>query len=279
MTLAKTRYPFDENRATFFMELWIQYVLDTCATVEEVIASAKTVSIDGWAWHFIAVDASGSSAVIEFIDGEPVIRTGDSLPYPLLCNSTYSEELEKLAGYAGYGGTEAVDMESLVSPGAGDIRFPRGVVLLKGYDPAGAVSPVDFAFAIADAITTPEWSLVQKVYDIKGRRMYFRTKRARDVRWVDLRAFDLGCGSPRMVLFAHENLEGDVSAKFEPLTEAAGRSVLEKFFEGLVQDPGFEAEIKAHGTTAEAIIARHLAYPETTRCLCTGGAVGTGSMR
>ena len=142
-------------------------------------------------------------------------------------------------------------------------------VLLKGFDPASAVSPVDYAFTMADAITGPEWSLVQKVYDVKRRRMYFRTRRARDVRWVDLTAFDLGCGSPRMALFAHEDMNGDVSAKFEPLTEAAGRSVLERFFEALGQDPGFQKDLEAEGTTLEAVIDRHNAYPSTTRCLCT----------
>jgi len=268
MTLGTTTYPHDGDRATFFMELWIQYVLDTCATVEEVIANARGVSLDGWSWHFMAVDASGASAVIEFIDGKPVVRTGGELPYPLLCNTEYSEELEKLAEYEGFGGTKDVPDRASWTPDMGDTRFPEGVALLKGYNPAGSVSPVDDAFSMADAITSPKWSLVQKVYDVKRRRMYFRTRTARDVRWVDLGAFDLGCGSPRMVMMAHEKLEGDVSSEFEPYTDAAGRAVLGRFFEAAATSPGFEEDLEEHGTSVEAIIKRHLDYSTGTRCVC-----------
>ena len=102
--------------------------------------------------------------------------------------------------------------------------------------------------------TTPE--LVQKVYDIKARRMYFRTKPARDVRWVDLGAFDLGCGSPRMALMAHDDLKGDVNAKFEPYTDEIGNAVLAKLFDAFAQDPELEKGLEAEGTTLEAAMGR-----------------------
>jgi choloylglycine hydrolase len=266
MTLSATRYPVSEDRATFFMQVWIQYVLDTCATVAEVVASARNVSIDGWSWHFMAIDATGASAVIEFIDGEPVIRTGDSLPFPLLCNTAYSQELENLSEYEGFGGTKKVPDRASWTPDMGDTRFSEGVVLLKGYDPAGTLSPVDYAFSMADSMTSPKSSLVQKVYDLKQRRMYFRTRLARDVRWVDLNSFDLGCDSPRMVLSAHEDLDGGVNAAFKPYTDETGRAVLAKFFETFAEDL---KNLLGEGTTLGEAIDRQIDHPKTTHCICT----------
>jgi choloylglycine hydrolase len=270
MTLTATRYPVSDDRATFFMQVWIQYLLDTCATVDEVIASARNVSIDGWGWHFMAVDATGASAVIEFLDGEPIIRTGDSLPYPLLCNTAYSDELKRLSEYEGFGGTTEVPDRTSWTPSTGGSRFLKGVVLLEGDEPAGTAPTVDFAFSMADSLTSPTSNLVQKVYDLEQRRMYFRTRLARDVRWVDLDSFDLGCDSPRMMLMAHEDLEGDVTAAFKPYTDEAGRAVLAKLFEHVfAQDPETVTSLLNEGTTLNEAMDRQIDRPKTTSCICT----------
>ena len=75
-----------------------------------------------------------------------------------------------------------------------------------------------------------------------------------------------------MVLSAHQDLKGDVSSNFEPLTEAAGRAVLETFFGAAFDDAEVQKELEAEGTTLAAVIDRHIEYVDTTRCLCTEGA-------
>lgn len=48
MSLEGTRFPADEGRPRLFMMQWVQHVLDTCSSVEEAVASARGVALDGW---------------------------------------------------------------------------------------------------------------------------------------------------------------------------------------------------------------------------------------
>ena len=91
MTLAETQFVEDDSLPQMFMMQWVQYLLDTCGSVEEVIRSAKSISLDGWNWHFFVADAKGEAAVIEFIEAKPVIFTGESMPVLVLCNTRYAE--------------------------------------------------------------------------------------------------------------------------------------------------------------------------------------------
>jgi len=271
MTLLDTQFPTAEGRAPIFMILWIQYVLDTCATVDEVIEAARSAAIDGWSWHFYAADAEGKSAVIEFLDGEAVIHTGGDLPYPLLCNSIYTEEVDQLDEYEGFGGNRPVDSESQFSyegPET-DTRFARGAHKLTQYDPSGEVPPLDYAFQVVDVLAAKNLNQLQKIYDVNKRRAYFRTRDAPRTRWVDMAGFDFGCDSLPMVLEIQRDLEGDVTRNFVPYTAAINRAAQERQWEHFRKHPEAIELMKAYDTTPEEIMARVHAYSETTRCLCS----------
>jgi choloylglycine hydrolase len=51
---------------------WIQYQLDRCATVDEVIATDKTIRISskGTPVHYLVADAGGHVSTIEFLNGQ-----------------------------------------------------------------------------------------------------------------------------------------------------------------------------------------------------------------
>jgi len=270
MTLMATEFPTVDGRAPIFMILWIQYILDTCATVDEVIQAARGASIDGWSWHFWAADAGGSSAVIEFLDGKAVIHTGDDLPYPLLCNTVYTEEEAKLGEYEPFGGTEPLDTESQFSyeGPATDTRFARGAAKLGTYDPSGDVPPLDYAFDVIDVLAAPNLNQLQKIYDLNQRRVYFRTPLAPRQRWVDLDGFDFGCGTQPMVLEIQADLEGDVTDRFTPYTPEANRAALVREWGYFRKLPEAIELMKAYNTNPEEIMDRLDAYAGTTRCLC-----------
>jgi penicillin V acylase-like amidase (Ntn superfamily) len=273
MTLLRTKYPTAEGRAPIFMILWIQYILDTCATVDEVIAAARSAVIDGWNWHFWAADAAGASAVIEFLDGEAVIKTGADLPYPLLCNSVYTEEVEQLDTYDVFGGTVPLDTESQFSyegPET-DTRFARGAYNLSQYDPSGDVPPLDYAFKVVDVLAAPNLNQLQKIYDVSARRVYFRTPVAPRTRWVDLGGFDLACDSPPKVLDIQADLEGDVTGNFVAYTEKANRAALERDWEHFRKHPEAIELMRNYDTTPEQIMDRLHAYTETVRCTMVPG--------
>jgi choloylglycine hydrolase len=72
MWLDETRYPSIDDRASIGDLQWVQYQLDTAATVEDVLASDAEVRIvNGAPLHFLVADASGNAATIEFLQGTP----------------------------------------------------------------------------------------------------------------------------------------------------------------------------------------------------------------
>jgi hypothetical protein len=76
---------------------WIQYMLDTCETVAEVIEMAKTVRIDVNATsklQYMVGDKGGETTVIEFLEGEMVINQSSSLPIKAMTNSPYQQAVK-----------------------------------------------------------------------------------------------------------------------------------------------------------------------------------------
>ena len=99
MGLEQTEYPAPDARLTFSARQWIQYQLDTAATVAQVIASDAEVRIsnsDPWTLHFFICDSQGNCAAIEFLDGVMVVHhtAQKTMPVKVLANTIYSRDLE-----------------------------------------------------------------------------------------------------------------------------------------------------------------------------------------
>ena len=261
MTLIESKYPADDSRAAIFMVQWIQYILDTCATVEEVVQSAHIAVLDGWNWHFYAVDSSGSSAAVEFLDGEVVVHTGEALRHPVLANSPYTQELKLLEEFEGFGGTTPIDADRQEIDG----RFAKGASLLERYSTAAEIPPMKYAWKTLDAMS-PGTTQSAQVYDITHRRIEFRSSRAPTIRSVSLDAFDLGCDSPAMVLDLDLDLEGDVSGRFEPYTVVNNSRLASENLLLFSEHPELQAFLEGTGVRLESIVARFVEYPGTTSC-------------
>ena len=95
MILGGTEYPPDDERPPLLSPMWVQYVLDTCATVEEVIATKEHLRITDTHDHYLVGDRTGASAAIEFLEGKMVAHTRDTMPVPVLTNSKYARCLRK----------------------------------------------------------------------------------------------------------------------------------------------------------------------------------------
>ncbi|NIV31091.1 MAG: hypothetical protein GWN58_16835, partial [Anaerolineae bacterium] len=68
MWLGETRSPAPDERPPLASPLWIQYQLDTCATVEEVMANDARVRIADAVDHYLVCDRSGACAAVEFLE-------------------------------------------------------------------------------------------------------------------------------------------------------------------------------------------------------------------
>ncbi|ENR5391424.1 TPA: linear amide C-N hydrolase [Providencia rettgeri] len=114
--LAESKYPqVDNQQPALSISLWAQYVLDNYATVEEAVAALEknplvvaTDNVPGQdrlaTLHLSLSDASGDSAIIEYIDGKQVIH--HSRKYQVMTNSpTYEKQLAMQEYWQGIGGT------------------------------------------------------------------------------------------------------------------------------------------------------------------------------
>lgn len=254
MWLQETEYPAPDARAGTSVLRWIQYQLDTSATVGDVIASDSRLRIggeDGAPLHFLLCDRKGGCAVIEFLDGKMICRTGEDLPLPALANSTYDASLERFKAVA-------ADGPASTARGAGGSleRFCKAAAMAGEYSPEKHGLPVDYAFATLDSVSneTTQWSIV---YDPAGARVYFKTRSNSGVRFFDTRTFDFSCETPVKIMDMSAGKAGDVSGAFVDYT-------LEMNYEQIVHafsNTGFLKELP------EEVLRSIAAMPDLMRCV------------
>ena len=213
MALSETRNPNPDERPPLRSPLWMQYLLDTCASIDEVIAADKTVRISETQDHYLIADASGRTAVVEFLEGKTVFHSGDMLPIPALANKPYDACVARL----GRGLPSTVD--SYDSAARMKRVFDFGKNLLK----KTADQAVDDAFAALKNVSSSftQWSIV---FDIPGRTIHFLSSRNPNRRWIELRTLDFTCGKSLRWLDVHADMKGDISrgfAEYDPEASAA----------------------------------------------------------
>jgi choloylglycine hydrolase len=226
MSLYETELPPPDSRPVLDSGNWMQYLLDTCATVDEVLATddlVRTLTVD----HYLVADRSGATATVEFLDGEFVAHTGNDLPVSVLTNSPYSDVLRLWQIVGGSGNYTWMDSSSQ--------RFCIAADRVSGFTGATAADGVQYAFDTLDAIAgerfsehTSQWSLV---FDTGAGRASFRTHADRTLRWVDLDAFNPWCDKAVQMLDIHAPLAGDVTPWFHDYSHAEVRDQLMWFMD------------------------------------------------
>jgi choloylglycine hydrolase len=222
MWLEDTEYPSADERMPLGVLEWIQYQLDTAATVDEVLQSHKKVRIGGGGpLHYLVSDASGRAATIEFLHGKLVAHADDSLPVPVLTNSTYQESLAYFESKKGKapGGSGSKE------------RFARAAVKLDLLRASGTLKPVDALFDVLASVAQPStrWSIV---YDQSERIINFRTDVHRVRRYVVMDALAFGCANGAKLLDIDTRVEGNVTGKFKPYSTAANLAFITRTYAG-----------------------------------------------
>ncbi len=206
MALGETQNPEPDERAPLHSPHWMQYLLDNCSSVNEILAADSQVRIFETVDHYLVSDAAGDCAVIEFLDGKTVMHTGQGLPAAVLTNSTYAESAALLDGSGGESGKRRDPQ-----PINGSLRrFGIAAERVQAFEPAGAEDAVTYAFDILDKVggDATLWSIVFDTHDLT---VYFRTKSHRAIRYLSLNDFDLSCQAPDLMLDIHEKLEGHIA--------------------------------------------------------------------
>ena len=258
MSMGDTKHKIDESHPTLFICLWVQYQLDNCATVDEVIQNAENINQQGWAWHYFVTDKTGDYAIIEYIDGRVVVYKNGKAPFPILCNLQYSKELDQLKKYQGFGGDVEIRKSFPRAP-----RFVRGAKLLKEFDPAVHASAEKYALQLLDEIKSRGWNKWGILADVTNMKFYFHTYRNRKLRFFRFKDFDFADGGPAQILDIHADLSGDVASDFVDysyeknyeLTMERAKYLFKKRFKGLIDN----------GVTAQVYAKRFADYSERMR--------------
>lgn len=206
--LVESQYPArDRARPGLTIAAWAQYVLDQFATVKEAVAALErepfilvTDNVPGQqllaTLHLALSDASGDSAIVEYIDGKQVIH--HSRQYQVMTNSpVFDQQLALNAYWKDIGGT-------VMLPGtnrAAD-RFARASFYVnaipKSEDPVIALASVfsvirnvSVPYGIATPgepnISSTRW---RTVADHKRRLYFFESALTPNTFWVDLKDVD-----------------------------------------------------------------------------------------
>ena len=207
--------------------LWIQYMLDTCETVEEVLEAAKLfriLTID----HYHIADRFGNSAAFECLRGEEIFYQGEEFPVSVLTNSTYSDSIRSWDRYNQYG----------FAPANGSLeRFCIAAENIEEFSSTNADSAVEYAFKTLHDIrseyiygypNTTEWSIV---FDTRRKRIYFKTYSHPGIKFFDLRDFNVSCRETVQMLDVQTSLSGDGFPFFQDVTFEAASDHFRHFLE------------------------------------------------
>lgn len=207
--LVESSYPkYDGKTPGLTLAAWAQYVLDNFATVKEAVDTlAKnpftvvTDKVPGEnrlaTLHLSISDASGDSAIIEYIDGKQVIH--HSREFQVMTNSpTFDKQLALNEYWKQIGGT-------VMLPGtnrAAD-RFARASFYVNAIPKTdNPVETIASAFSVIRnvsvpfGISTPDQPNISStrwrtVADQKRKLYFFESALTPNTFWVDLKKFDL----------------------------------------------------------------------------------------
>lgn len=242
MSLEKTKYPPKDTRFAVQACQWIQYQLDNCATVEEVIESDRTIRItDAQSkFHFLICDRSGLTAVIEFLDGKMVCHTGSELPHEALANSTYDESLECVNNCKASGSYAPIEADRSI------FNFASAAKMISSVDSSAMSSPVDYGFSILRTVSQgigTKWSIVYDITEMKiyakvfetpviegPNKIFRRTPGVASTKIIDFKEFSFDCRRPCRVLDLETEKEGLVNQYFEDYTTEVNKKFIVKAF-------------------------------------------------
>lgn len=221
-TLNESRFPDPDDREAVNAVQWIQYQLDSFATVKEVLANVDAVRafLPGKrGHHYFLCDASGDCATVEYLNARVVAHRRQTLPVAVLTNDTYEASRTFLGKHVGFGGSAAIpqDHSSLA-------RFVRAADLLRSYDQS--LKPVGYAFRVLGAVAQGQSTKRSIVFDIRVKRFYFRTLSHPAIKFINLADLDYGCDTPMMILDTRRSDQGDVTAKLKTYTDKAHEDFL-----------------------------------------------------
>lgn len=209
------------NKGNTLNELqWVQYQLDNCASVAEVIETNKNMYVIPIfaKLHFFVADKAGNATVIEYINGKFTAYTGKNLPYKGITNDTYQKSLNYYKN---------IEKFKIKRHNASLNRFSRVAQNISNYEKTvNDSSVVDLAFSILDKVWVKNWTKWNIVYDLTNLKIHFRTNDYRDIKTVDFNRFNYTKSNPVWFININNLMKEDISSLFKEFTKKTNLSLL-----------------------------------------------------
>lgn len=238
--LVESQYPsFDANsKPGLTIAAWAQYVLDNFATVGEAVAALEkqpfTIVSDNvpgenrlTTLHLSMSDASGDSAIVEYIGGRQVIHHGRQ--YQVMTNSpTFDQQLALNAYWKQIGGTTMLPGTNRAADRFARASFYVGAIP-KDQDPNKALASVFSVIrnvSVPYGLNTPEEPNISStrwrtVFDHQRKLYFFESALTPNTFWIDLKALDFSAQTGKVLKLdlgpnQDHTFSGDATQQFRP---------------------------------------------------------------
>lgn len=238
--LVESEYPpfDDKSKQGLTIAAWAQYVLDNFATVDEAVKAleqeAFTIvsdNVPGEArlatLHLSMSDASGDSAIVEYINGKQVIHHNRA--YQVMTNSpTFEKQLALDTYWQQVGG-----LSMLPGTNRAADRFARASFYINAVpkftnpdDSLASVFSVIRNVSVPFGLTTPDEPNISStrwrtVVDHQRKLYFFESALSPNTFWVDLKKLDFSAETGKVMMLdlgpnQSHAFAGEASASFKP---------------------------------------------------------------
>lgn len=222
-----------DTRPVMGLSIWTQYVLDNFATVDEAVAelSKELFRIDApdlpngakSTLHLAVSDATGNSAIFEYINGDLIIHSGRECQ--IMTNSpTYDKQITLDDYWKQIGGLVMLPGTNRASD-----RFVRASFYIQAIPQtddarlavAGVFSvmrnvsvPLGISIPNQPFIASTRW---RTVADQKSKVYFFESTLQPDIFWIDFQSLDFSPGAPtkKLSLTGGEIYTGNAASEFK----------------------------------------------------------------
>ena len=190
LVLSKSKFPKKFIKPVLNEVQWIQFLLDTAATVDEAQAQAEKVQISPFAEkvHYMICDAGSNCAVFEYLDGAMVVSRYTRDQKQIIANDKFSE---------------TIDYNKMTArPKAAYDHLNTEV---------GTTAPVEYMLNGLEKVhlSSTQW---QMVYSVNDRTISFRNRNQnRTMKIIDLKKMNFECKVSKTYIDIHSQEPGDIS--------------------------------------------------------------------
>lgn len=231
--LHDSQYESRDGRPGMANSMVLQYLLDVSSSVSEALSELEKVQVVSvkaagreWPLHIAISDATGDSAVIEFVKGVKIVHRGKDTA--VMTNEPPLDwQLKNLQKYRYFGGIESLPGD--IDPAS---RFVRASAFLKSSPaPKDTRQALAQAYSIAKSVSVPQgaqntsagvnsedtWpTLWTTLADSKNGLYFFQASGSPNMFWVDLGKINFNKGSPVVSVSGEDDsLSGEISKKLK----------------------------------------------------------------